>query len=37
MNVIKFETLKDKLIKYDDKLVLVDKDVAQLYGIEPKN
>ena len=36
MEIIKFETLKNKLIKLDEKLVLLDKDVAELYGIEPK-
>ena len=36
MQVIKFETLENKLIKLRDKLVLIDKDVAQLYDIEPK-
>ncbi len=36
MEVTKFETLENKLIRLNDKLVLIDKDVAQLYGIEPK-
>jgi len=30
-NIIKFESLKNKLIKIDERLVLVDKDVASLY------
>ncbi len=36
MQVIKFETLESKLIQVKDELVLIDKDVAMLYGIEPK-
>lgn len=30
MEIIKFEELENKLIKYQDKYVLVDKDVAEL-------
>ena len=37
MNIIKFETLESKLIKYNDKLVLVDRDIAELYGIETRD
>ncbi|MFA6789782.1 MAG: ORF6N domain-containing protein [Arcobacteraceae bacterium] len=37
MEIIKFEELENKLIKYQDKYVLVDKDVAQLYGVETKD
>ena len=36
MEVIKFETLESKLISINDSLVLLDKDVAKLYDIEPK-
>ena len=34
---IKFENLENKLISYDNKLVLVDSDVAELYGVETKD
>lgn len=36
MSIIKFEALENKLIQYKNQLVLLDKDVASLYGIEPK-
>jgi len=36
MQVTKFETLEKKLIPLNNTLVLLDKDVAQLYVIEPK-
>ena len=36
MQVIKFESLENKLINIDDKIVLLDKDVASLFNIEPK-
>ena len=36
MKVIEFKTLENKLIKIRNKLVLIDKDVATLYEIEPK-
>ena len=36
MEVIKFETLESKLMEIRDTLVLLDKDVAVLYEIEPK-
>ena len=36
MEIIKFETLENKLIKYNNAFVLLDKDVAVLYEIEPK-
>ena len=36
MDIIKFESLESKLIKLRGELVLLDKDVALLYGIEPK-
>ena len=34
MTVIKFDDLENKLIQYKNQLVLVDSDVAQLYGVE---
>lgn len=36
MSIIKFETIESKLIKYNNQWVLLDKDVANLYEIEPK-
>jgi len=36
MQVVKFETLESKLVRLNDDLVLLDKDVALLYEIEPK-
>lgn len=36
MSIIKFETIENKLIKYNNDWVLLDKDVAILYEIEPK-
>ena len=36
MNISKFNTLENKLIKYNNTLVLVDKDVAELYEVETK-
>jgi len=36
MKVVKFETLENKLIEINSQLVLLDKDVANLYEIEPK-
>ena len=36
MSIMKFEALENKLIQYKNQLVLLDKDVASLYGIEPK-
>lgn len=36
MNISKFNTLENKLIKYNNSLVLVDKDVAELYEVETK-
>lgn len=35
-SIIKFESLENKLIKINDQLVLIDKDVANLYQVEPK-
>lgn len=34
--IIKFESLENKLIKINNELVLLDKDVAALYEVEPK-
>jgi len=36
MNISKFNTLENKLIKLENRFVLLDKDVANLYEIEPK-
>ncbi|HIP19609.1 MAG TPA: ORF6N domain-containing protein [Sulfurimonas sp.] len=36
MEIIKFETLEKKLIKYNNDFVLVDKDVADVYGVTTK-
>lgn len=36
MQITRFETLEKKLITLRDTLVLLDKDVAELYTIEPK-
>lgn len=36
MDIVKFESLESKLINLNDNLVLLDKDVALLYEIEPK-
>ena len=35
-DIIKFETLENKLLEINGELVLLDKDVANLYKIEPK-
>ncbi|MEA3513801.1 MAG: ORF6N domain-containing protein [Campylobacterota bacterium] len=37
MQVIKFETLENRLIEYKNELVLIDSDVAELYGVETKD
>lgn len=37
MNIIKFETIQNKLIQYHNELVIVDSDVAQLYGVETRD
>lgn len=34
-DIVKYESLENKLIKIDKELVLLDKDVAQLYDIKP--
>ena len=36
MNIVKIENLESKLIKYNNDVVLVDKDVAELYGVTTK-
>ncbi len=36
LEVLSFTTFENRLIKLNDNLVLLDKDVAQLYDIEPK-
>ena len=36
MKMIKFESLENKLLSINNHLVLLDKDVAKLYDIEPK-
>ena len=35
-HIVKFENLEGKLIKYKDEFVLVDSDVAELYGVATK-
>ncbi len=37
MSIVKFETIENKLIKYNNQLVIVDSDVAQLYGVETRD
>ncbi len=36
VDIIKFENLENKLIKYKNKAVLIDSDVADLYGVSTK-
>lgn len=36
MSIIKFETIENKLIKYKNQFVIVDSDLAQLYGVETR-
>ena len=36
MKITKFETLEDKLIEIESQLVLLDKDVAELFQVETK-
>ena len=36
-NIIKFESLESKLISYKDEFVLLDSDVAELYGVETRD
>ncbi|NOQ29815.1 MAG: ORF6N domain-containing protein [Helicobacteraceae bacterium] len=37
MTIVKFETLESKLIEYKNNVVLVDSDVAQLYGVDTRD
>lgn len=37
MSIIKFDDLENKLIQYKNQLVLVDSDIAQLYGVETRD
>ncbi|MDF1879483.1 ORF6N domain-containing protein [Sulfurimonas sp. SAG-AH-194-C20] len=36
MNVVKFATLESKLINYKNHLVLIDSDIASLYGVDTR-
>ena len=36
-DLIKYENLEDKLIEFDNQFVLVDSDVAKLYGVETRD
>ena len=36
MDIIKFENLESKLIEYKNEIVLMDRDVAELYGVATK-
>jgi len=36
MEIIKFENLKSKLIEFKNEFVLIDSDVAELYGVATK-
>ncbi len=37
MSIVKFERLESKLINYNNEPVLIDSDVAELYGIETRD
>lgn len=37
MQILRFEELESRLIRYHDQYVLVDRDVAQLYGVETRD
>jgi len=37
MEIIKFENLKSKLIEFKNEFVLIDSDVAELYGVATKD
>lgn len=37
MEIIKFENLESKLIEYKNQMVLIDSDVAELYGVETRD
>jgi hypothetical protein len=36
MSIVKFEALANKLIQYKDQYVLIDSDIAQLYGVKTR-
>lgn len=36
MDIVRFEDLESRLIRYKNEYVLVDRDVAQLYGVETR-
>jgi hypothetical protein len=36
MSIVKFETIENKLIKCKEQFVIVDSDIAQLYGVETR-
>lgn len=37
MDIVRFEELESRLIRYKNEYVLVDRDVAQLYGVETRD
>jgi len=37
MQIVKFETLEDKILEIRSKKVLIDKDLAQLYGVQTRD
>ena len=37
MEMVKFETLEDKILEIRSKKVLIDKDLAQLYGVQTRD
>ena len=37
MNIIKFESLESKLIQYKNNVVLIDSDVANIYGVSTRD
>ncbi|MFA6760114.1 MAG: ORF6N domain-containing protein [Sulfuricurvum sp.] len=37
MGIVRFEELESRLIRYKNEYVLVDRDVAQLYGVETRD
>jgi phage regulator Rha-like protein len=37
MSIIQFESLENKLIQYNEQLVIIDSDVAELYGVETRD
>ncbi len=36
MSIIKYESIESKLINYKEQLVIIDSDIAQLYGVETR-